>query len=147
MMNVEQPPDPRLPIPEAFALMLETACEDFESLQHFIRREIKVNSTEEYQGSPRHRSGANGVGKILRLSRGEGAAALQTKRRGAIGRPHRTKAVSECNQAARCRSRCQRARILAYSHISPQNAPACRLRGGRNVPGDTRRAKHTDGPA
>jgi hypothetical protein len=47
-----QHPDPETSIATGFALMLETACEDFELMQRMIRHEIKVvsgNGVEDYR--------------------------------------------------------------------------------------------------
>ena len=51
-----QPSNPEVSIATGFALMLETACEDFEILQRMIRQEIKLvsgNGIEDYRAHPR----------------------------------------------------------------------------------------------
>jgi hypothetical protein len=51
-----QLPEPEISIATGFALMLETACEDFEILQRMIRHEIKLvsgNGIEDHRAYPR----------------------------------------------------------------------------------------------
>ncbi len=45
-----QPPHPSISIAKGFALMLETACEDFEICQSLIRRETKIVSSADRKG-------------------------------------------------------------------------------------------------
>src|SRR5580704_3407729 len=94
-----QPSNPEVSIATGFALMLETACEDFEILQRMIRHEIKLvsgNGIEDYRAPLR----INGSGKILSIQPRESALYLRAWRWLADSRPHRTIAVSE-----RCRRR------------------------------------------
>jgi hypothetical protein len=101
-------PTPDIPAEQAFALLLETACEDFEVLQHLIAGQIRVVAPEPNESFPGDRHD-----HLIALRARRAPAAIRTAlAKSFIFNARRANRICTLNKATLDLSRVERTRFL-----------------------------------